>query len=121
MSGDRLGALLDHLKSSLDRERDLLIAGDYDTLATEANQRADVMERLAALPEGALAPFEPTLRGVRDAAQRNERLIAAAMEGAAAGKRRVLEVLQARDSLASYDAKGAPVARGSGIAAGRRA
>ena len=121
MTASRITRLLDQLLASMERERDLLMAGASETLAEEAEARAEAFERLNGLPEAALEPHAARLATLRTAAQRNEKLLKAAIDGAAAGRRRLLEVLHAQTSLASYDATGAPLDRGSAMMASRKA
>jgi flagellar biosynthesis/type III secretory pathway chaperone len=121
MTADPIAKLLGTLIDGLTRERDLLLAGDYETVAEEAEPRAAVMEKLDALSRAALEPHAAQIDQLREAAQRNMRLLQAAIDGTAAGRQRLLDVLKAQTSLASYDASGAPVDRNGGRALGRKA
>ena len=120
MSTERLTRLLLDMIDSLDRERDLLIAGDYDRLAEEATARQTRMLSIATQNLDGIPSLAPLLERLHAGIARNRLLLQAAMDGAAAGRRRVAEILEARSSLPSYDASGAPVDRGSRVADGRR-
>jgi hypothetical protein len=121
MTPQDVRALMERLVASLDRERDLLVAGDYATLVDEAGERQRALEQLERCPRRDLSAHAALLERVRDAGQRNERLLRAAADGAAAGRRRVREVLEARTQLASYDASGAPLNHAPAALGGRKA
>lgn len=121
MSLDRLTRLIDQITDSLDRERDLLIEGAYDTIADEAAARQAQIERLAALPVRGIPALAPRLDRLRRLSARNAGLLRAAIDGAAAGRRRVEEIMEARSRLLGYDAKGAPVDNAVPVREGRRA
>lgn len=121
MSLDRLTRLIDQINDGLDRERDLLIAGAYDTLADEAAARQAQIERLAALPVRGIPALASRLERLHRLTIRNAGLLRAALDGAAAGRRRVEEILQARSQLLGYDSRGAPVDNTVATREGRRA
>lgn len=121
MSTERTARLIDQVIDSLDRERDLLIAGAYDTLSEEADAREANIARLAAAPVGGLGALRPRLLKLGASLARNAALLRAALDGAAAGRRRLAEILEARTALPSYDASGAPVERSMRLGDGRRA
>jgi hypothetical protein len=121
MSAERLARLLLQMIDSLDRERDLLIAGDYDRLAEEATARQERMLAIANHNLDGIPALAPLLERLRAGITRNTGLLRAALDGAAAGQRRIAEILAARTSLTGYDASGAPVDRTTRIADGRRA
>jgi flagellar biosynthesis/type III secretory pathway chaperone len=120
MTPQQTARMIDSVLDSLERERDLLIAGDYGTLAVEAQARLEQMQRLDALPATALPSLAEPLDRLRRAAQRNETLLRAAIDGAAAGRRRLEEILKAQTRLLSYNAAGAPVERMANPALGRK-
>lgn len=106
----------------LTRERELLLAGAFVELASVAQTRSDRIERLAALDNAAALALATELEALRAAARRNGALLKAAMEGAAAGRRRLAALRDGQNRLASYDASGAPVDHVTPAAiAGRRA
>jgi hypothetical protein len=121
MTAGALDDLVERMVASLERERQLLVAGDYQTLADEAAGRQAMMERLHAAPREAAAPLADRIADLRAAIARNERLLRAALDGAAAGRRRVAEILQARERLSTYNAAGAVVEHRAGAATGRKA
>lgn len=103
--------MLADLGEMLSRERAMLREGRFDALAEQAAAREALTHRLEALPAADLADCAGPLARVRASAERNVRLLKAALEGAAAGRRRVTEIVEARGRLSSYDAQGAPVDR----------
>lgn len=121
MTGTAPAALLDALIDSLDRERDCLISGDYEGLSAAATASAETVAKIEAMPQAALKNHDDSLARIRDASARNERLLRAALDGAAAGRRRVAEVLQARERLSSYNASGEAVEHATAARLGRKA
>jgi hypothetical protein len=121
MSRDRARRLIAHLADLLERERDLLLDGRFDALEAEAAARDLQARQLAALPREALEGEAGALRALRIAAERNMALLRAALEGAAAGRARLAEIVDARARLRTYDESGAPVERAATLAEGRRA
>lgn len=121
MTDERLARYLDQIIDSLERERDLLIAGDYDRLAEEATARQAQMERLRSVQLAGQQSLAPRIDRLRAAAGRNAGLLRAALDGAAAGRRRLEEIMAARSSLSTYDASGAPVERSVAAGGSRRA
>ena len=121
MTGNAPAALLDALIDSLDRERECLITGDYEALSEAATASAGIVAQIEAMPQAALKDHDDSLARLRDASARNERLLRAALDGAAAGRRRVAEVLQARERLSSYNAAGEAVEHGTAARVGRKA
>jgi hypothetical protein len=121
MSADRAGRLIGHLGELLERERDLMLDGRFERLEAEATARDRLSTQLACFDHDALAPHGEALAALRAAAERNMRLLQAALRGAAAGKRRLEEIVEARARLRTYDETGAPVERAAAPASGRRA
>ncbi|MGF1659869.1 MAG: hypothetical protein ACFCUS_10590 [Rubrimonas sp.] len=125
MAADRALRLIDTMLDALVRERELLIAGDFALLERAAADRERQNARLAAL--GAeLSPREgrriaPMMQRLRTEALRNGELLGAALQGAAAGRRRLEEILEAHHHLRGYDASGQPVDRSGPADLGRRA
>ena len=113
--------LIAHVLDTIERERDLLLAGDYGALAEQAEAREASLERLRMLSPLPAPELVTAIETMRDALTRNERLLAAALEGVAAGRQRVDEIERAGRELQSYDASGAPVDRGTVSLSGRRA
>jgi hypothetical protein len=109
------------LTDTLLRERDMLLAGEFEALATSATAREALTARLETLDGAALSGETRAVQRMREAAARNVELLRAALDGAAAGRRRAVDIVEARGKLASYDAKGAPVERSAVAAEGRRA
>lgn len=121
MTGIEAPTLLDALIDSLRREREFLIAGDYEGLSEAATAGAEIVAQLESVPQAALKRHDESLARIREASQQNERLLRAALDGAAAGRRRVAEVLQARERLSSYNASGEVVEHATGGRLGRKA
>lgn len=117
----RAARLLDRLQAALDAERGHLVSGRFDALAEAAARRESEAEALADLDAADLSGFEGRLARLRRSAARNLDLLRAALDGAAAGRRRFAEIADARRRLVSYDRSGAPVERGGGPEASRRA
>jgi hypothetical protein len=107
----RADRVLDALARALARERALLGAGDFAGLAAAAEEREAQTAALERLELHDLANAEAALGRLRAAAARNVALLRAALEGAAAGRRRAAEISEARARLSSYDRSGAPVDR----------
>jgi flagellar biosynthesis/type III secretory pathway chaperone len=119
MTAERHARQIDRIIDTLERERDLLIAGDYGRLFEEAAARQALMEQLGGTQLAGMQALAPRLERLRAAAARNATLLRAALDGAAAGRRRLEEIMAARSSLSTYDASGAPVER-TVIAGGSR-
>jgi hypothetical protein len=113
--------LIDELDEALGRERLMLLEGRFDALIQAARLREDLTAKLERYDAAALRGSSARLERVRIAAARNVRLLRAAMEGAAAGRKRVREIGEARTRLSGYDASGAPVEHMPARALGRRA
>ena len=116
--GERMVAAL---SAALEAERGLLLAGDFDRLAEAAATREARTEAFAALSPEDLAGSAAPLARLRAQAARNVALLQAALDGAAAGRRRVTEIAEARRTLTGYDRSGAPVDRTATATSGRRA
>jgi hypothetical protein len=125
MSTDRALRLIDQMLDALARERELLIGGRFRELERAATDRDEQNGRLVAiigaLGESERKRVEPLLRQLRIEALRNGELLGAALQGAAAGKRRLLEIMEAHRQLRGYDASGAPVSHTGPTGPGRRA
>jgi hypothetical protein len=117
-AGERL---VGELTAALLRERELLMAGRFDALADAAAAREALTERLEGMDSRALSGGGDALARMRRAAARNVELLRAALDGLAAGRRRIGEIAEARQRLSSYDAHGAPVDRATVGSGGRRA
>lgn len=113
--------LIDHILDTLERERDLLIAGDYAALADLTSAREASLARLQALVPAPGPAEMDALDTLRAALVRNERLLAAALDGVAAGRQRVEEIARAEKTLPSYAADGTPLDRAAAVPSGRRA
>lgn len=121
MSRTAQGRLIEHVLDTIERERDLLLAGDYGALAEQAEAREAGLDRLRALAPKSTPALVAAMETVRSALARNERLLAAALDGVAAGRQRLDEIERAGRELQSYDASGAPIDRGAVTLSGRRA
>jgi hypothetical protein len=113
--------LIDEAQGLLSHERALLMEGRYDDLMKAAERREALLAALTGAGDGALAPQRGRLSALRAAAERNLRLLEAALDGVAAARRRLTAAKQARAGLSGYDAKGAPVETRFGKPDGRRA
>ncbi|TVQ54495.1 MAG: hypothetical protein EA355_11750 [Rhodobacteraceae bacterium] len=119
-ASDAASRLADDILEALDLERALALDGAFEALGDLAAARDRQVESLLALGLGAARRLGPRLDAIREAAARNMALMQAALDGAAAGRRRVREIATARESLTGYDAAGAPRIHAA-PAAGRRA
>jgi hypothetical protein len=121
VTAERAERLAREILNLLGRERDLLLAGRFADLARAAETRDAQLERLQAADAATLAALEAPMAALREAAARNAGLLRAALDGAAAARRRLAALRDAAAPLASYDASGAPVQHGSGPGLARRA
>ncbi len=121
MTAERAERLAREILGLLGRERDLLLAGRFADLARVAETRDAQLQRLESADPAALQTLDTAMAALREAAARNAGLLRAAMEGAAAARRRLAALRDAAAPLASYDASGAPVQHGGGPALARRA
>lgn len=112
---------IDALSAALALERGHLLAGRYEALAAAAAEREARTEALTALEAAELEGCGPPLAALRAEAARNVDLLRAALDGAAAGRARVTEIVSARARLSGYDRTGAPVETRFEQADGRRA
>ena len=86
------------LASLLSREREALLAGNYDALAVFAHEKEALIATFEAnggLPMSAL-----------EALRTNMRLIAAARAGYQSGRARISELAQVQTGFTSYDSQG---------------
>jgi hypothetical protein len=119
MSDARDMRLIEHAMDQLEREREALVEGRWADLTDSAEGRARDLARLGEItPKAELAPH---LARLRASAARNAALCRKALEGFAAGRRRVAEIMEAGTALRGYDASGAPVVRAAPAGGGRRA
>lgn len=114
MSAARAERLAAEIANLLSRERDLLVAGRFGDLTRTAQTRDALLERLGALDAAALRRAGEQIERIRRAAGRNMALLKAALEGAAAARRRIAALGDPVAPLSSYDASGAPVQHGAG-------
>jgi len=89
------------LAALLEEERTALQAGALDQLAELGARKAALVDRLAA---GAMPPSDAT--GLAAAAERNQKLLAAAAEGVRTAHRRVCELRTLAAGGGTYDASG---------------
>lgn len=83
----------------LEAERHALLTGQFGLLEAMAAEKADLF---AALPED-----DPELlRDVAARVQRNQRLLAAALDGVQTARVRIAQLRDVRDSLRTYDSQG---------------
>jgi len=93
---------IDQLDDLLDRERQLLLAGNLSGLAALADEKESLIRELNALDRQDHAP----LAGARTKLQRNNELLNSAMTGIQAVATRMVELRKARDGLDIYDESG---------------
>ncbi len=97
---------LTDLDALLDEERAALIAGRLDSLARLADRKAELVETIS-------ADDPDQLQTLRDKAERNHQLLAAAQAGIRAAHRRIQDISAchgAQPAGFGYDAKGRPAA-----------
>lgn len=124
MSADELGvaALLDEALDALRSERMIFLTGRYGDLGKVNAQKAAILEKLAAMlgrvppDRGLQLKFEALIT----ASRRNERIIAAALQGLRAAKRRIERLMQARDGAVAYAADGSKIASSADLSAHNR-
>lgn len=122
MSPRRGARVIDAALALLERERALLLEGRFAEMERAATERGAQVEQLGALDATAAAALRPALETLRAAAGRNGALLKAAIEGAAAARRRLASLRDAQTRLPSYNAAGAPVDHVAPVTAqGRRA
>ena len=100
------------LAQLLDREREALLHGRWDSLDRLGAEKARLVERLRREAQGA-----GDLRRLASGMERNQKLLQAAMSGARAAVERLSAIRDAQGTLRTYDAAGqssdlAPPARG---------
>lgn len=95
----------------LDQERKVILNGPLTELSALVEKREALLDELLAgersLPEAFLA-------AVKSRAERNSRLIMASIAGVKAAEAQIARMDEARDSLRTYSAEGAPVEVRSG-------
>lgn len=120
--GNRNARVIERVIRMLAEERDLLLAGRFAELDSAASARDAQLARLGPLDPDSVHSLGPRVAALRQAARRNADLLKAALEGAAAGQKRLAAIRDARTSLQTYDASGAPHVQSVAAArAGRRA
>lgn len=87
----------------LEREKVLLIKGDLDAIARQADRKDDLVEQLRSEPP---LPAEDLSR-LRDMAQRNSALLDASRKGLKAAATRLSEIRKAMLNLDTYGRDGA--------------
>lgn len=97
------------LESLLDETRDALLAGDLSRLGALADRTEQALA--ASSPAGLAEPGR-----LRDLSRRNEALLAAAIRGVKAARRRAVEVA-GHGRFATYDAQGKRADMGAPAAA----
>jgi hypothetical protein len=100
--------ILDALEDLLERERALILAGDFDGLARQASEKTASLAGLAA-QSGNPATFER----LRRAALRNQSLIGAATRGLRAAQARLAALHDPQAALRTYGRDGVPTNLGS--------
>ncbi len=83
----------------LEEERRAVLSGDYRTLEKIASAKADLLSDLARDDPG-------LLQSIASAIARNQRLLAAAIEGVQTAQQRIAVLKDVRDTLRTYDAQG---------------
>lgn len=120
--GNRNARVIERVIAMLGEERKLLLSGRFAELDAAATERDAQLSRLGPLGADSVSALGPRVAALRAAARRNADLIKAALEGAAAGQKRLTAMREARTNLNTYDASGAPHAQVmTGARPGRRA
>ncbi|MFN3613754.1 MAG: hypothetical protein ACK4WC_04250 [Rubrimonas sp.] len=114
------GEIVDAALELIAVERMLLLSGRIDALEQAALEREAALAELEPLDPWVIEAIAPKLDALRAAAERNATLLRAAMEGAAAARRRIEAIRNAPARLDSYGPTGAPVQRTFGNSTGRR-
>ena len=89
----------DQMRALLAEERGAIGEGNFDGLARLAERKTELLARL----EGESAP---ALSDLRNLAQQNGRMLAAALEGVRAAQRRLGLIREAARGFQSYDSTG---------------
>ncbi|MEM8990340.1 MAG: hypothetical protein AAGD08_07980 [Pseudomonadota bacterium] len=92
----------------MSRERSLFLAGDFRTVESMTAEKQSVLADIEALiPQVRGTPaMQDALQGLIRDSRRNERIIAAARHGIAAARRRIQQILAARQGAVAYDRYG---------------
>ncbi|WBL33284.1 hypothetical protein O5O51_00825 [Sinirhodobacter sp. HNIBRBA609] len=89
----------DQMRAVLQAEREAIRSGDFAALETLVRCKTDLLARLEGESGTALS-------ALRDAAQQNGRMLAAALEGVRAAQRRLSLIREAVRGFQSYDSTG---------------
>ncbi|KPP89289.1 MAG: FlgN protein [Rhodobacteraceae bacterium HLUCCA08] len=99
--------LVDRIERIIARERDALLSGDYASLSDLAAEKLELGDRLEALGADGTAQ----LKALAAALNRNERLLARAVDGVREAGDRLRQQAEARNALQTYgrDGKGSTI------------
>ena len=94
--------MVNDIHDLLDRERETLLRGDFDTLERLIAQKEMLIDRLTQTTIGSLEESE----NLRKKISRNQNLLGSAMSGIQDVSNRMNELERARNSLETYDSFG---------------
>lgn len=94
--------LIDRIERVIARERDALLAGDYESLSDLAAEKLELGDKLEALGSDGTAQ----LKTLAAALTRNERLLARAVDGVREAGDRLRQQAEARSTLQTYGRDG---------------
>lgn len=94
---------LDQLNMLLDRERRALLSGKLDTLTHVLQQKEGLLDQIVQSPMHVSAQDISSLRTKLD---RNQRLLAIALDGLRDVAKRINELRRVQNSLETYDCQG---------------
>lgn len=100
---------LGDVRSLLETEKDLLLAGAISELASLDERRAAIVRRLRGAPEEVLKRNVRIVRKIRSLAERNQNLLAAYLDGAREAARKLAELEIQLRSMGAYRRDGRPV------------
>ncbi|WP_376875952.1 hypothetical protein [Albirhodobacter sp. R86504] len=98
-------AALERLEGLLQVERHLIKGGNFDELDTLAREKDIAMAAVLNDPASTRLHFDRLMQ-LREVAERNQRLIGAALKGIRAAQRRLEMIQRASKSIDSYDQLG---------------
>lgn len=90
-------------------DRKLLLAGKIAELTAQDAKRLEIEGRLAGLPRDAVEAEQGLLADIQRLAQRNNRLLAAYLEGARLAMQRLKEIEKMRGRIGAYQRDGSRI------------
>ena len=115
-------ALLEEALDVLRCERAIFLTGRYSDLGEVNSRKGLILKKLGKVL--GRVPHDPSLQRKLEAliaaSRRNERIIAAALQGLRAAKRRIERLVQARDGAVAYAPDGSKISSSADLSAHNR-